>query len=453
VLLAMSAFFSGSETALFSLSRDRLRRFRQGSYVERVAAGLAGRPRALLVTILLGNMVVDVAFFALASGMAWDLGERFGAAWSGPAGVAGLLLVIVFGEVAPKTIASTGPVGVAKAAALPIDLLRRGFAPLVYVMDRWLIEPVTRIVTGRSGSRGGGLYLTAEELQALVELAGSDGTVSQQESEMVGEVLRLHQTRVREVMVHRTEMAMCEVGAPTAEVQEVFRRTKYKRLTVYEGSPDNVVGFVGTRGVFLTPERPLRELLEPVHFVPKQQTVERLLKVFRDKKIQVAVVVDEYGGTAGLVTLEDCVEEIIGDIEDEYDQPRAPVERISDREFILPGNLSMKAWDDYVRAELNVETEATTLGGFVTALLGRIPQVGDKCEYGNVRFTVLEVACRIRGGHCRLTRVRVEILEGAGGEEGAGGKAGGGAAWGGGPRGGGGAGRGAAGGRGGGGAA
>lgn len=416
ILLALSAFFSGSETALFSLSRDRLRRFQQGSsHLEHVAARLVARPRTLLVTILFGNMLVNAMFFALSSSMIWDIGSRSGAAWAGGlAGLTVLMTVIIFGDVAPKTIAASAPVGLARLVAVPLYLLGRTFRPVTWLLDRAVIEPATRLVTGRAEDQGQGLFLTADELQAVVDLAADEGVVGRDEGDMIGEALRIHETKVREVMVPRVDMAACDVGTPMAEVFDMFRRTKHTRLVVYRGVPDEVVGLVNARRAYLESETPLEKLVEPVHFVPEQQTVERLLKVFRQKKIQVAVVVDEYGGTAGLVALEDCLETIVGDIQDEYDAETSPVERLSDREFLLSGDLNMRAWSELLRTETDTDTRADTLGGFVTGLLGRIPQVGDACQWGNLRFTVREVSCR-SGGVCgRPRKILVERLDEAG---------------------------------------
>jgi len=411
-LLCVSAFFSGSETALFSLSRDRLRRFRTGRRrTEHLAARLVAQPRSLLVTILLGNMIVNVTFYAISSSLVWDLGSRSRLA-GGVAAALALLLVVVLGEVAPKTIAATAPVGLARLVSLPLYGLRTLLRPLGFALDHWVVEPLTRLVTGRR-SRSRQLFVTTDELQAIVELASDEGAVGRDESEMINEVLELHEVHVREVMVPRVDMVAFDLGAPTAELLEQFRSTRLKRTVVYRESIDQVVGLLSARRAFLEPERPVAELVEPVHFVPEQATVETLLKVFRENQIQVAVVVDEYGGTAGLVTLEDCLEQIVGDIQDEYDHLEAPPERLSDREFLLAGNMSMRAWSDYLLTELDNEMDVVTLGGFVTGLLGRLPRVGDTCTYGNLRFTVREVthpSGHPSGPQGRPTKVLVEIL-------------------------------------------
>jgi len=413
VLLAVSAFFSGSETALFSLSRERLRRFQQGSsHLEHVAARLMAKPRTLLVTILFGNMLVNAMFFALSFAVIQDIGARAGSAWfGGLAAVSVPLVVIVFGEVLPKTAAATAPVGLARLVAVPLYLLSRFFRPVTWLLDRAVIEPATRLVTGRPENQGQGLFLTADELEAVVDLAAEEGVVGRAEGDMIGQTLHIHETRVRQVMTPRVDMDACDVRTPMAEVLAKFRRTKHARLVVYRGVPDEVVGLVSARRAYLESDSPLEKLVEPVAFVPEQQTVEQLLKFFRQKKMQEAVVVDEYGGTAGLVSLEDCLETIVGDIQDEYDDEASPVERVGEQAFLLSANLNVRAWSELLRTEADTETKADTLGGFVTALLGRIPKQGDVCRWGNLQFTVREVSCR-PGGVCgRPRKILVERLD------------------------------------------
>jgi len=186
----------------------------------------------------------------------------------------------------------------------------------------------------------------------------------------------------------------------------VFRRTRATKVVVYEGEMDEVLGVVYAKTVFLSPDRPLADLVRPVYYVPEMKTVEGLLRDFRDRKIQFAVVVDEYGGVAGVVTLEDCLEAIVGDIEDETDRPGAdPVQRLGESEYLLAGDLSVRSWVDLFDLDLpEADGRYTTVAGFVTALLGRVPRPGDAVRWRNLEFTADEVR------HRRLTRVRLRLL-------------------------------------------
>jgi CBS domain containing-hemolysin-like protein len=228
---------------------------------------------------------------------------------------------------------------------------------------------------------------------------------------MLTEVLELAELRVREVMTPRVEIVACDVRLPTPLVLDLFRRSRHTKIVVYEGGIDETRGVVYAKTAFLAPDRPLATLVRPVHYVPETKTVESLLQEFRANRIQLAMVVDEYGGVAGLVTLEDCLEEIVGEIEDETDRPGLePVRRLGPAEYLLAGNLSIRSWADlFDQDRPDVGGRYSTVAGFVTSLLGRVPRQGDAATWRNLEFTVEEVRRR------RVMRVRLRLLDAAGG--------------------------------------
>jgi len=408
-LLCASAFFSGSETALFNLSRDQLRRFRASrSAFQRLAARLMDDPRRLLVTVLFGNMTVNTAFFATSVMLIPDF-ERLDPAratlWRYAITIVAPLVVIVFGEVVPKAVAVTMPARLAPLAGPVLAVLERVVMPIRLVLGTVFIGPLERLITGPPRPRERTL-LTTDELQEIVEVAAREGAVSPDESDMLTEVLELAETKVREVMVPRVEMTACDVATPTAQVLDRFRRAGHTKIVVYEDEIDQVRGVVYAKTAFLNATRPLAELVRPVHFVPVMKTVESLLKEFRARKIQFALVVDEYGGLAGLVTLEDCLEAIVGSIGDETDQPEPePVRRVSDAEYLLDGDLSVRSWADLFEQDLPARAgRYATVAGLVTWLLGRVPRMGDSVRWRNLEFAVEEVRSR------RVTRVRLRLL-------------------------------------------
>ena len=410
LLLGASAFFSGAETAMFNLSREQLRRFRLSrSPFRRVAAHLMDEPRRVLVTVLAGNMTVNVAFFVMGVMLMRRIGVRQSDAigtWRFVIGTLTPLLVIVFGEVTPKSVAATMPGRLAPVAGLPLMVLGYVVLPVRLLLGYAVVVPLTRLITGgRRQERG---FVTTEELQAIVEVAENEGTVSSTESDMLADILELGQMSVREVMTPRVEIVACDVRTPTSGVLPVFKRSMKTKILVYEGRMDNVVGVVYAKTALLNPEAPLADLVRPVHYVPETKTVESLLKMFRSRRIQFAVVVDEYGGLAGLVTLEDCLEEIVGEIEDETDRPSAePVQRLSGSQYLLAGNLSIRSWEDLFNMDLpEGGGRYSTVAGFVTSLLGRLPQCGDTARYRNLEFCVDQVSRR------RVTRVRLRLLPG-----------------------------------------
>ena len=414
VLLGASGFFSGAETALFNLSRDQLRRFRASrSPFRRVTARLMDEPRRVLVTVLFGNMTVNVAFFVMGVMLMHKIGEGHPEAagtWRFIIGTLTPLLVIVFGEVTPKSVAATMPGRLAPVAGLPLMALGYLVFPVRLVLGYAIVVPLARLITGgRRDERG---FVTTEELQAIVEVAETEGTVSSAESDMLADILELGEMTVREVMTPRVEVVGCDVNTPTRDVLPIFKQSMKTKILVYEGRMDNVVGVVYAKTAFLNPEAPLADLVRPVHYVPETKAVESLLKTFRARRIQFAVVVDEYGGLAGLVTLEDCLEEIVGEIEDETDVPAAePVQRLGPSQYLLAGNLSIRSWEDLFGMDLpEGGGRHTTVAGFVTSLLERLPQRGDTARWRNLEFCVDEVRRR------RVTRVRLRLLPGDGPE-------------------------------------
>ncbi len=412
LLLGASGFFSGAETAMFNLTRDQLRRFGVSrSPFRRVTARLMDEPRRVLVTVLAGNMTVNVGFFVMGVMLMQKVGVRqpdAAGTWRFIIGMLTPLLVIVFGEVTPKSVAATMPGRLAPVAGLPLMVLGYLVLPVRLVLGYALVVPLARLITGgRRAERG---FVTTDELQAIVEVAENEGTVSGAESDMLADILELGEMKVREVMTPRVDIVGCDVRTHTRDVLPIFKRSMKTKILVYEGRMDNVVGVVYAKTAFLNPAVPLADLVRPVRYVPETKTVESLLKTFRARRIQFAVVVDEYGGLAGLVTLEDCLEEIVGEIEDETDVPAAePVRRLAPSHYLLAGNLSIRSWEDLFDMDLpEGGGRYSTVAGFVTSLLGRLPKRGDTTRWRNLEFCVDEVRRR------RVTRVRLRLLPGKG---------------------------------------
>jgi len=416
LLLAASAFFSGAETALFNLSREQLRRFRAArSPLRRATARLMEDPRRLLVTVLFGNMTVNTAFFVMGVMLIHEVGRRHpGAAahWRFIIGVLVPVLVVVLGEVTPKSIAAAMPDRLAPVVGPPLLGLEYVVLPVRLLLGYALVIPLTRLIMG--GQRSERRFITAEELQAVVELSQREGGVTPDEGDMLVEVLDLHERRVREAMTPRVEVVACDADTPMDQVLALFRRSRLTKILVYEGKMDEVVGVVYAKTAYLEPEGPLRRLVRPVYVVPEMTRVESLLKAFRSRRIQFAVVVDEYGGLAGVVTVEDCLEVIVGEIEDETDRPTAdPVQRLSESEYRLAGDLSVRSWEDLFGVDLPEGSgRYATLAGFVTSLVGRLPEQGERIRWGNLELTVEQVRRR------RIQQVRLRLLP-ADGEPGA----------------------------------
>ena len=326
VLLALSAFFSGSETAFFSLQRETVLSYRKDprKSANRVAQ-LLGTPRELLATILFGNLIVNVLFYSTTAVIAYDLAlsQRQGYAALVTAG--GLVSVIIFGEVVPKAAALAFRKRLSLFMAEPLFVVYTILRPV-----RYLVGAVVRVLTaGALRAIGAPRRITREELSMLVEVTRSQGHIPPQEGEMIEEVMGLSETRVREVMVPRVDIVAVPAAAEISDLLELFRRTRRAKIPVYSGDLDHIEGIAQVKHALLGDPATLRDVIEKPVYVPETKTVESLLKEFQTNRAKMAVVVDEYGGTAGIVTLSDLIEEIVGPLGDEYDQPETFVEEVA----------------------------------------------------------------------------------------------------------------------------
>ncbi len=402
-LLCLSALFSGSETALFSLSKEDIRRIgAEGSRTGKLIASLTTSPKRLLITLLFGNNIVNVAFFSLSYGLTqWALENKVhGTFWATIIGLLTLLVIIIFGEVIPKGIAVRIPEHMAHYIAFPVYVIEKILAPFRLPLG-WIVDGVGWMLGWRERQEP---YVTVEELKVMLSLSEKHGAVAPRARSMIDAVLDFGRMKVKDVMVPRVDMMLFDISRSMEEFMALVRGSIYKKVPVFEGTSDNLLGVVYAKDVLLNPDATLKELVKPVLFVPESKNIESLLREFRREHQQMAIVVDEFGGTAGLITLEDILEEIVGDIRDEAERPEEPIKRLVDNRYVVHGGLSIKDWSETFGIELESE-EAGTVGGFVVSLLGRIPQKEDSVSYQNIVFTVDEVKRR------RITRLLVEFRE------------------------------------------
>ncbi len=404
LLLMGSGFFSGTETALFSLTRGELDRLaRSENRFHRAVASLMDRPQQILNTILLGNMLVNVGFAGVSAIIVLDMEHAGAPAYAVViASVVPLLVLILGGEVIPKMIAYVLGSAWAIPGSTPMRFFRIAFGPVLWILERGFVWPLT-CVFATPGSDPP--EITADELDGVLDLSARRGVLDQGANELLQEILELTDLHVSNVMVPRVDMIAFDVDSPRHSLGALFRKTHLRKIPVYDGDIDHIIGVVHAKHLFLSPDRSLRELATRVSYVPEGANLERLLFHFRQARAQMAIVVDEYGGTGGLVTLEDVLEEIVGDIPQQHDIDRGgAVRRCGDREYVLDGNLPIHEWCEGFGMDLGGK-RISTIAGFVTQLLGRIPRVGDVVTYRNLRFTVL------RMHRHRLGELRLELLE------------------------------------------
>lgn len=404
VLLALSAFFSGSETALFSLTPSQVHQLSTSrSRLGHVVARLLRDPESMLITLLIGNMLVNVVYFTICSVMVIRLeSEGAGALALTLAAIAPLAVIVLLGEVTPKVLAFSYPRSFAGLTAVPLFLVHQGLRPVRRVLRAGIVRPLTRLAHPSDHDAGA---VTTEELKELLAISERRGILAADETMMLQEIIGLAEVKIREIMIPRTEMIGFDISRPREHLHEVFRRTHLTKLPVYEGNLDNIVGLAYARRVFLEPDKPLAELLTPVRYVAELATVEQLLLDFRRNRRQIAVVVDEFGGTAGIISLEDVLEEIVGDLADaQSPAERSLVEQVAGNEFSVSGQLAIHDWTEAFGHDLDDE-RLTTVGGLVLKLLGRLPRAGDRVNFRNITFTVESMIGR------RIDRLRLTLNE------------------------------------------
>lgn len=387
VLLCLSAFFSGSETALLSLDRLRVKylvqKKRRGA--ERLES-LLDQPDRLLGAILVGNNLVNIAASVFATTLLVQLfGER------GELLTILILtpLLLIFSEISPKSYAAQYPEKISFLVLRPILLVMWLFNPVV-----WLVTGVSRLLTRLFRGEVERPIISEDEIRSIISVGEEAGVVAKEKRRMLHGVFELAQIQVRDVMIPRTEVVGIEVGATYEQVLRLAQEAHHSRFPVYEGSLDNVVGIIHSKDILNFVDQPegfsLRQLARPPYFVPESKRIETLLQSFRKKKVHLAVVVDEYGGVEGIVTLEDIFEEIVGEIQDEYDVEEELIRELSPGRLLIDGSVSLRVINRRFRLAL-AEEHSNTLAGFLLRVLGQIPREGDECESEGVRFIVRKV--------------------------------------------------------------
>jgi putative hemolysin len=386
-LVVCSALLTGAEAAYFSLGRARLKRM-AGAPKGDVSV-LITRPHDLLVTLLVGITLINIGSAALAAHIAESLfGKRYGLLVE----MFGMIfLLTTFGEVLPMTLAVKYPERFLRIAQRPVAWLSVLLTPVRDVLSG-LTALTVRVV---GGERQAQPELSEEELRTLVDVGAQEGVVEREEREMIHKVFELEDTLVRSVMVPRTDMFCLDVATPVPEILPALREQLHSRVPVYEGSIDVIVGILYTKDLLpyvagLPADFDLRGHLHPPYFVPESKRADALLQEFQAKKLHMAIVVDEFGGTAGLVALEDLLEELVGEIADEYDEPERLIQRLDATTFRVAGKLSVEELN--AATGLSISNESyDTVGGWVLDLFGRVPRKGERVETPDLVVTVEKV--------------------------------------------------------------
>ncbi|MDA0700233.1 MAG: hemolysin family protein [bacterium] len=412
VLLILSGFMSGSETALTALGDWKLRKLREDGLDPLGMFSLLERnPTRFITTLLIGNNLVNIAATALVTQMSIELSRQVGFSEAAAVGYATAImtvLVLIFGEITPKSIAVHHTVGFARLVIRPVYLLSVVFYPVGRAFA-WFTTLVLRAFRLEPNNDP---LITENELRMMLRSAEESGVIEASEQEMIRGVIDLEETVVREVMTPRVDVVGISEDATLRDLLAATTDHGYSRLPVYRESIDDVRGVVYARDLlkFLGRNEALdttrvSELMQPPQYVPETSSVLDLMRDMRLRKNHLAVVVDEFGGTAGLVTLEDIIEEITGEIYDETDEEEdLDFEDLADGSVRIRASVHLEEVEDRFKLDLGDEGEYDTLAGFLISEIGRIPQVGESLEVVGLRFTVEEADER------RVTIVRAESV-------------------------------------------
>lgn len=380
LLLFFSAFFSGSETAIFSLNTIKLRKMERRRKDVEAVSRLLKEPSRLLITLLIGNTLVNVAISVVATSLSLEL---FGSQGLGLAIGVVTFLLLVFGEVTPKTFAIEKGENLSLLVGKPLKY----FSQLVFPLRNILCLIADNLIRLTKISSKREPTLTEEELKTIIDVGHREGVVKKGEREMIRSVLEFTDTEAKDIMTPRVDIKAASLDMSQEEFLEFARKTKHSKIPVYENSIDKIVGVIYAKEIFLNLERNFVESIRPVIFIPATKKIDDLLKILDQQKTKIAIVVDEYGGTDGLVTLEDILEEIFGEIYDEFETPEHLIERIDNGQFRVSGKAAISEINE--KLHLNIpEGEYETFAGFVLELLDKIPTEGERVRFKDLTFLI-----------------------------------------------------------------
>lgn len=403
VALILCGFASAAETALTSVSRIKLKNLiEEGDQQAQEIEMLLAEPNTFLSTILVVNSVAVIVASSMATVLALQFSETWGELISS---VLISVVVLIFCEITPKTAAVQNPLRWAKAL---VGLVRGAswvLRPIVWLLGI-ITTSLVRLLGGQVKHKGP--FVTEEELRLLVTVGEEEGVLEEEETEMIHSIFEFADTTVREVMVPRIDMITLSSDATVTEAVDLALQGGFSRIPVYETEigVDEIIGVLYTKDMLKQLREghhsyPIRDLVRPAYFVPETKKLDDLLHEIRQNRVHIVIVVDEYGSVAGLVTIEDLVEEIVGDIKDEYDHEENLYEKVNEHEYVFDAKINIYDFNDLMDTHLGDE-DYDTLGGFVYAQLDKIPTAGDVVTSGDLTFTVLATRGR------RITKIRVE---------------------------------------------
>ncbi|WP_297131213.1 HlyC/CorC family transporter [Terrisporobacter sp.] len=390
ILLIGSGFFSASETALMSISKIRVRYMEEdGVKGAKLVSKLLEDSNRLLSSILVGNNIVNIAATSISTSLFISLWNEQGV----PIATAVMtILVLIFGEITPKTISANNPEKIALLVAKPIKVFMTLLSPVIGIFN-----VITKVIFKLLGVDDNGVkpFITEEELKTMVNVSHEEGLLEIEEREIINNVFEFGDMQAKEAMVQRLDMVAIDIEDSYDEIIELFKTEKLSRMPVYEETIDDIIGILNIKDIiFLSDEDienfDIKKYLREPFFTYEFKKITQLLEEMKKDKSQMAIVVDEYGGTAGLITIEDLVEVIVGDIEDEYDEEDDEIQVISSTEFLVEGSTKISDVNEILDIELESE-EFDSIGGYIIGYIKHIPEEGEDIEVDSIRFHIESV--------------------------------------------------------------
>lgn len=383
ILVALSAFFSASETAFSSLNKIRIKNLaKNGNKKANMVLKISANYDVLLSTVLIGNNIVNIALASLSTVLFVKYFGEFGITYST---IIMTIVVLTFGEITPKSLAKENSTSFAMLISPILNILIKIFAPLNLVFMNWR-KFLTFIIKPKK-KQG----ITDEELITIVEEAEKEGVFNSHEGKIIKSAIDFNDVAAKDILTPRIEIVAISIENNNDEIKKILKDSEYSRLPVYKKSLDDIIGIINQKDFYnyvITENKPLSSIINPVIFVPHTIKISQLLKLLQRKKSHIAIITDEYGGTMGMVTLEDILEELVGEIWDEQDNVVKDIEKISEKEYKIcgRGNLSKI----YKELGINIEPDFSTVSGWVINMFGKIPKVGEYVVYDKYKIFILK---------------------------------------------------------------
>ncbi|WP_055072046.1 HlyC/CorC family transporter [Clostridium massiliamazoniense] len=403
IMVFLSGFYSASETALMSVNRIRMKHLsEEGVKKAQLVYNWTEDPHELLATILVANNVINIAASSLATTVAY----RFGGAWVAIATGIMTVVILIFSEITPKSLAKQYSEGVSQVVIKPVIFTVYLLKPIVWLFNK-IASFFIRILGGDPSKAEA--FITQEELKTLVDVGGEEGVIEEEEKEMIFNVFEFGDHQVKDIMVQRVDIIAESVDVTYEELLAGIKEYQFSRIPIYEETIDDIVGILFIKDLILLDDESkkdfdVRKHMRKPYYTFEFKNISDLFEEMKNTRNHISVVLDEYGGTVGMVTIEDLIEEIVGEIEDEYDEVEDEVKEVKENEYEVDGSTRLEDLSDIIEDVEIASDEFDSVGGFIIGLLDRLPEEGEEIEYENLKFKVEEIEKK------RIMKVRIFVL-------------------------------------------